>query len=189
MMNYLFVLQLVSCNRCHNFSHESAALSLLQTFCWSLSMFFMFGHGPHTGAMRMTSGACSLMVSMTVRRPLDVIVNIVNRSANPSSCRCAALAEPCTSRKDLESMDSPFSATAPMCLLRNGREVFHKHVLRRLRACDLGGVFAVGIVVFVGHMGCTVVGGALSEGLTVGDHPLCLLRFFLLSFSKSQIPL
>ena len=35
----------------------------------------MFDHGPQTGAMRITSGACSLMISMTMCRPLDVIAS------------------------------------------------------------------------------------------------------------------
>ena len=34
-----------------------------------------FDHGPQTGAMRLTSGACSLMISMTMCRPLEVITS------------------------------------------------------------------------------------------------------------------
>ena len=46
-----------------------------QTFCWSCSMFCIFDHSPQIGAMRMRSGACSLMISMSMARPLDVITS------------------------------------------------------------------------------------------------------------------
>ena len=69
------VLQLISRNGCHKFNHGKVASPLFPTFCWSCWMFCIFDHGPQTGAIRMTSGACSLMISMTTCRPLDVITS------------------------------------------------------------------------------------------------------------------
>ena len=69
------VLQLISRDGCHELNHRDVALSLFRNFLLVLLMFCMFDHGPQTGAMRMTSGACSLMISMTMCRPLDVITS------------------------------------------------------------------------------------------------------------------
>ena len=98
-------------------------------------MFCIFDHGPQTGAIRMTSGACSLMISMTMRRPLDVIT--LNPARIPTGVPTLNLA-----RKDLENVDLSFTYTIPMRLFRDGCEVLDEHVLCHMRFCRFGSCFS-----------------------------------------------
>ena len=97
-------------------------------------MFCIFDHGPQTGAIRMTSGACPLMISMTMLS-LHRILRGCPRSPNLKTRQCTALTESGTSCKDLENVDLSLTYTVPMCLFRNRCEVLDEHVLCWMRCC------------------------------------------------------
>ena len=83
----------------------------------------MFDHGPQTGAMRIRSGACSFIISMTMCRPLGVMTSNPLRILQTGEC--TALTESGT------NVDLPLVYTVPTCSLRDGCHIFHEHDPRR----------------------------------------------------------